>query len=402
MLMDRADHASWIGLTSPAGGQGDGSVPFKVAANDSPASRDSGVMVNDERLQVAQQGRPCEFQLSSEREAFGAEGGERTIQVNASSDECGWTAASSAPWIAILSGQEGRGSAAVSFRVDAATGPQRTGSLTIAGRTVQVEQGGGCAFAVAPGSLSVGPPGGMSAVQVHVGDGCPWTVRSADEWIRITSAPAGSGTARVDIMVAANPGPQRTGSVTIAGERVAIVQASGCSYAISPESQNAAGSGATGLVSVATAPGCPWTAAAAAGWVTLSPTSGMGPGDVRFTVAPNLSPPRTTTLLIAGRTAGVIQSSQCTYTLLPPFHDFGPEGGNGNVLVILDGPCTWTAQSQAPWITMTAGLSGTGNGLVQFVVPPNDGPARTGFVKIAEQQYRVSQTGQTGVWSFEF
>jgi hypothetical protein len=40
---------------------------------------------------------------------------------------------------------------------------------------------------------------------------------------------------------------------------------------------------------------------------------------------------------------------------------------------------------------MTAGLSGTGDGLVQFTVAATTGAERTGFVMVAGQQYRVTQ-----------
>jgi len=64
------------------------------------------------------------------------------------------------------------------------------------------------------------------------------------------------------------------------------------------------------------------------------------------------------------------------------------------VLVILNGGCTWTATTTMDWIQLTAGSSGTGNGLVQFLVGPNGGPARTGALTIAGQQYLVRQAGQ--------
>jgi hypothetical protein len=64
------------------------------------------------------------------------------------------------------------------------------------------------------------------------------------------------------------------------------------------------------------------------------------------------------------------------------------------VLVLVTGFCTWTATSTVDWIRITAGESGSGNGLLQFTVPPNTGPARNGVIVIAGQNYVVRQAGQ--------
>ena len=99
-------------------------------------------------------------------------------------------------------------------------------------------------------------------------------------------------------------------------------------------------------------------------------------------------------MTVASTVLTVNQGSPCEWVLSPPFHGFGPEGGNGNVLVIVTGACTWTATSNVDWITLTAGASGTGNGLVQFVTAPNNGPARTGSLTIAGRRYDVIQAAR--------
>ena len=53
--------------------------------------------------------------------------------------------------------------------------------------------------------------------------------------------------------------------------------------------------------------------------------------------------------------------------------------------------CAWTAVSQAPWITITAGASGTGNGRVGLTITANTGLARTGTVTIGSQTFTVTQ-----------
>jgi hypothetical protein len=67
-------------------------------------------------------------------------------------------------------------------------------------------------------------------------------------------------------------------------------------------------------------------------------------------------------------------------------------GGFGAVLVILSGgQCSWTSQSTVDWIRLVFGSSGTGDGSVQFIVSPNNGPARTGVILIAGEKYLIPQ-----------
>jgi len=55
--------------------------------------------------------------------------------------------------------------------------------------------------------------------------------------------------------------------------------------------------------------------------------------------------------------------------------------------------CTWTAASDATWITVTNGGSGTGNGTVHFNVAGNTGSlARTGTITVAGQTFTVSES----------
>jgi hypothetical protein len=54
-------------------------------------------------------------------------------------------------------------------------------------------------------------------------------------------------------------------------------------------------------------------------------------------------------------------------------------------------PCAWTAAANVPWLTVTSGASGTGNGTVAFGVAANTGTARSGSLTIAGQTFTVSQ-----------
>ena len=72
---------------------------------------------------------------------FPSRGGSGSVVATAGSG-CAWTAVSNASWITITGGASGGGNGAVAYSVVPYTGHQhtRTGTMTIAGRTVTVKQ----------------------------------------------------------------------------------------------------------------------------------------------------------------------------------------------------------------------------------------------------------------------
>jgi hypothetical protein len=67
------------------------------------------------------------------------------------------------------------------------------------------------------------------------------------------------------------------------------------------------------------------------------------------------------------------------------------EGGTGAITVSTGSTCAWTGRSNESWITITAGASGTGNGVVRFTVARNTGKKRNGTLTIAGDQVKVEQ-----------
>jgi Putative binding domain, N-terminal len=124
-----------------------------------------------------------------------------------------------------------------------------------------------------------------------------------------------------------------------------------------------------------------------------SGASGSGNGNVNFNVAPNTgSSTRTGTLTIAGRTFTVSQERLvCNFDLSRNSQGFEEEGGNGTVGVETTAGCAWTATSQVPWITITSGQSGVGDGTVRYHVDRNHGNERTGTLIIAGRTFTVTQ-----------
>jgi len=83
----------------------------------------------------------CNFLLSpNTTQSFDSAGGTGTVSVQASSG-CSWAAASNVAFISVTSGTSGTGNGTVVFQVQPnLTGQARTGSLTIAGQTLTVNQ----------------------------------------------------------------------------------------------------------------------------------------------------------------------------------------------------------------------------------------------------------------------
>ena len=83
----------------------------------------------------------CTYSISPQSEYVSASGGTRTVNVTASINTCAWTASESLGWIT-LNNLSGTGSGIVSYTVAANSGPQRSGTITIAGQTFTVTQEG--------------------------------------------------------------------------------------------------------------------------------------------------------------------------------------------------------------------------------------------------------------------
>ena len=172
-----------------------------------------------------------------------------------------------------------------------------------------------------------------------------------------------------------------------------------CSFTLSNRDQAFPSAGGPGALTVDTDSQCSWSVEGATGWVQLqSPPSVTGPGTVNFTVLPNLTPDgRTKALTIAGTIFTVSQAGQssCTFSITPESKSFDDEGGTGHVLVATAQGCTWSATSNASWITATGTGHGSGPGTVDYAVAPNNATAsRSGTLTVAGRTFSITQDGE--------
>jgi hypothetical protein len=336
----------------------------------------------------------CSYTIAPTSQAFADGGGTGSVTVTAGAS-CEWSVTKDASWISITSDTNGTGSGTVRFSVGSNSGPARSATLRIAGRTFTVTQAATCSFAIAPRNQSIATGGGTGTVAVNAANGCSWNATVNANWLTITSATSGSGNGSITFSAAPNSGPARSGTLTVADETFTVEQggAASCTFSLSPANQNVAAGGGTGSVTVTAGATCAWTAASNAGWITVtSETSRTGTGTVSFAVAANAGAARNGTLTIAGHTFTVTQEAvSCTYGISPSSQNVAAVGGSGSVAVTTAGGCAWTATSNALWILVLSGDSGTGNGTVAFAVLPNIGAGRSGTLTIAGQTFTVTQ-----------
>jgi uncharacterized protein (TIGR03437 family) len=89
--------------------------------------------------------------------------------------------------------------------------------------------------------------------------------------------------------------------------------------------------------------------------------------------------------------------ASCRFTLASASESFGSAGGNGTVDVATASTCGWTAVSNASWITITGGASGTGDGTVSYTVAADTGSPRNGTFSISGNTFTVTQgSGKPG------
>lgn len=387
----------WISGLTPASGQGNGSIEFRAATNPNATVREGDVVVNDGRFRVTQQAAPasCTYTLAPVTQTVATAGGSGSIGVT-TTNGCTWSASSSATWLTLTGATSGTASGTVTFNAEPNAGAERSATISVGGQPATVRQpgtgGSSCEYAIAPAAQSFAAAGGAGGpVRVTTGAGCPWTARTTDTWLTLTGGATGTGNGGVTFTVAANTGAARSGSIAIGSQTFMVSQEAAptvCAITITPTRHTAGHAGGTGAaITVSTGPTCAWAAASNSTWLAvLTGVSGTGNGTVTFRVDANdTGTARTGTLAIGGQTLTVEQAgAPCTYTLNPSRTDAPPSGQTGTSFEVrtLTG-CTWTVTSNAPWIVVTAGGSGSGPGFVSFNVAANPAAARSGRVVVA-------------------
>src|SRR4051812_22744251 len=150
--------------------------------------------------------------------------------------------------------------------------------------------------------------------------------------------------------------------------------------------------GGQGVVTVSATRDCTWSASVNASWVTIATTSGQGAADIPYTVAANPAPStRSATITVGGRTVELGQSAApCRYSLSRAGDSIGFAGGSLSVnLETLTG-CSWTASSDASWLTITSASSGNASATLALRAAANTGAQRVAHMTAGGQSYTVT------------
>lgn len=151
------DTADWISIGSGLSGQGNGTIQFTVGPNIG-SSRTAKInlaltpalQIND-TLEVSQAGASCTYSVSPSSISAAADPGTYTVTVS-TQPGCPWGTSETLSWVA-LSPSTGTGPGSVAVRLTGnfqqtpgkpTPSARRTGSVTIAGKTVSLSQEGGC------------------------------------------------------------------------------------------------------------------------------------------------------------------------------------------------------------------------------------------------------------------
>ncbi len=162
-------------------------------------------------------------------QGFTSAGGNGSITIT-NSQGCLVAVTTGASWVTV-SGPKSHvysGSTSVSFTVAVNSGAAaRIATLTAGPTTVTIAQDGtaGCSYSVNPASSIVIPPaGGSASIVVATTPDCGWSAARTGTWI-IFGNTQGAGNGTVSFSVGANPGAQRTDTVTVGTQTITVTQA---------------------------------------------------------------------------------------------------------------------------------------------------------------------------------
>jgi subtilisin family serine protease len=132
-----------------------------------------------------------------------------------------------------------------------------------------------------------------------------------------------------------------------------------------------------------------------AGNTNLLPVVGISGGEPDPYVIDSLTSELSPKTLTNAQSAVFTPRSSCAYSIAPTSLNFIANGGSSTVNVTTQPSCPWTAISNASFITITNGSSGTGNGTVSYSVAVNPlTTTRSGTMTIAGLTFTVTQDTQ--------
>lgn len=178
-----------------------------------------------------------------------------------------------------------------------------------------------------------------------------------------------------------------------------------CNYVVNPATLSLGPAAQPVQLSVLSGVNCPWTIQNTVTWLSATTGGAQGNGIVTLTPQANTATgSRSGTIVVAGHAIVVTQAgtppvanSCATIRLQRDGDQMSAAGlsGEGSVAITADSLCTWSSQSSTPWLSVTAGGTGTGNGTLRYVVQPNPtSQVRIGSINTEGKLFTVTQQGR--------
>ncbi len=319
-----APSASWVQITGPTSGSGNGSVGYRVEANPASSPRTATIDVpgpppvgptferaGGATFTVRQAGRECTYALepTGRTHGPGEETGAFTVETPAG---CTWTANPTASWIQVTDGASGSGRGTVQYRLEANPRPSsRTHSIVVHGVAFTITQAGQeCSYTLTPTGRAHGTGAETGSFTVTAPSGCSWAANATASWIQVTGGSSGSGNGTVSYSLEANPQTwTRSAAILVHGVPFTITQEGRtCSYILAPTGRFHGSGSETGSFTVTAPSGCAWSANAGALWIEVTDgSSGSGNGTVSYRVEANAGPDRAAGVMVNGAPFAVTQ-----------------------------------------------------------------------------------------------
>ncbi len=388
---------SWLTVTSGASGSGSGTVAVSASSNPATSVRSATITVADQTFTVTQAGATCNIVI--------APAALPTLATATITGASTWT------WQSATA--EPRG-------LERATSGRVTAAWYADAFTIDVNVAAGRVQQLAVYALDYETDGRAQRYDLVDASGVTLDTRTLTDFSGGKYA-VWAVTGHVTLRITRTAGTNAVVSGVFFGEAQAGAPVNGTSATFSKTDDTTAGNwkgvygangyviasdsaaqfldprGGSGSVAVTAGSTCAWTAASDAAWVTFTNASGTGSGTAAFGVAKTTSTTaRPATVTIGGQTLTLTQAPQtvpaCDFTLSTTTQSVPAGGLSSTVTVTASGGCAWTAASNAAWLTVTSGASGTGTGTAAVSAAANTSPSpRVGTVTIAGQTLTVTQ-----------
>jgi hypothetical protein len=215
--------AAWLQITSNTSGSGSTTLQVFAAANPTVTTRTATVTIAGKQFTVSQAGMPASVSFTPQ--IFTTDGGSMMIDVTAGGD-AQWEATSNASWLTVALGETGSGNGFVFLIADPYnnTSQSRTGSVTIAGRTLYFTQRG-YNLSITPQVAEIGSNSGAGEFGVAAPLSAVWEAIVTQPWITVLGSTTGIGNGTLRYTVAANDtGATRSGKIIVSGQEYTITQ----------------------------------------------------------------------------------------------------------------------------------------------------------------------------------